>query len=106
MGAGHRRGRTAIGVASTSRLDVRWLVGQAVERGPDGLDTLFAHPPDLPEAIAAANLTWLVWTANDPRRGRLRSRRRLGITTDNTRQVHDWLVASGRSTAHAAGERH
>ncbi|HRY09188.1 MAG: hypothetical protein H6528_07130 [Actinobacteria bacterium] len=104
---GHRRGADSHRRGFDEPADVRWLVGQAVERGLDGLDTLFAYPPDLPEAIAAANLTWLVWTANDPRAvDACVHDGAWGITTDNTRQVHDWLVASGRSTAHAAGERY
>ena len=103
---GHRRGPDSLRRGFEEPADVRWLVAQAVERGLDGLDTMFVYPPDLPEAVATAGLTWMVWTANDPRAIQTcLDDGAWGITTDNTAQVRTWLEASGRSTAHGAGQR-
>ena len=101
---GHRRGPDSERAGYDEATDCVWLVEQALDRGLDGLDTLFAYPPDLPGTVRQAGLTWLVWTANDPRAidSCLRDGA-WGVTTDNTAQVRRWIEASGRSTAHGAG---
>ncbi len=102
---GHRRGPDSARTGYDEATDCVWLVEQCLERGIDGLDTLFAYPPDLPDTVRQAGLTWMVWTANDPRAVETcLADGAWGITTDNTAQVRTWLEASGRSTAHAAGE--
>jgi glycerophosphoryl diester phosphodiesterase len=102
---GHRRGPHSARVGYDDATDCHWLVQQVLDRGLDGLDTLFAYPPDLPVAVSQAGLLWMVWTANDPRAVDLCLQDGAwGITTDNTAQVRSWLEASGRSTAHAAAQ--
>ena len=93
---GHRRGADSHRAGFDDPADVGWLIDQVVERGLDGLDTMFAYPPDLPAGVADAGLLWLVWTAND-----LRAVRTCvddgawGITTDATARVRGWLTGRG-----------
>jgi glycerophosphoryl diester phosphodiesterase len=95
---GHRRGPDSQRRGFDDPADVRWLVETALARGLDGLDTLFAYPPDLPGALADAGLQWMVWTANDARAVRACVEDGAwGITTDVTAQVRDWLVGRGYS---------
>lgn len=97
---GHRRGPESTRAGYDEPTDCGWLVEQALHRGLDGLDTLFSYPPDLPAAMRDAGLLWLVWTANDPRAVDACLRDGVwGVTTDNTAEVRDWIVASGRTTA-------
>ena len=75
-----------------------WLVEQALERGLDGLDTMFVYPPDLPDALHDAGLCWMVWTVNDPRAiDQVLADGAWAITTDNTREVRSWLAEAGGS---------
>jgi glycerophosphoryl diester phosphodiesterase len=102
---GHRRGPDSARVGYDQATDCLWLVQQALDRGLDGLDTLFAYPPDLASRVRDAGLLWMVWTANDPRAVDACLRDGVwGITTDNTTHVRAWLEASGRSTAHGADQ--
>ena len=102
---GHKRGPHNERHGFDEPADVGWLLEQVQTRGLDGLDTLFAYPPDLPAAIAEAGLTWLVWTANDPRAIQAcLTDGAWGITTDNTANVRDWLLATGRRTASQAAQ--
>lgn len=102
---GHRRGSDSTRVGYDDATDCVWLAEQAANRGLDGLDTLFAYPPDLPRAVADAGLLWVVWTANDPRAVDVCVRDGAwGITTDNTAAVRDWLANAGMTTALSGGE--
>ena len=93
---GHRRGADSHRCGFEDSADVGWLVEQVVARGLDGLDTLFAYPPDLPAALAEADLLWMVWTANDARAVRACVEDGAwGITTDVTAQVREWLLERG-----------
>lgn len=95
-GQGHRRGADSRRAGFDVPCDPRWLVAMAEQRGLDGLDTMFAYPPELPQALRDADLQWLVWTANDPRVVDACIRDGAwGITTDNTAQVGQWLQAAG-----------
>lgn len=101
---GHRRGADSTRTGFDQQADVVWMVHQARELGLDGIDTLFAYPPDLPGRLADAGLTWMVWTANDPRAvDRCLSDGAWAITTDNTREVHSWFTAAGIRTASESG---
>jgi glycerophosphoryl diester phosphodiesterase len=101
---GHKRGPDNERHGFDEPADVGWLVEQVRTHGLDGLDTLFAYPPDLPAAISEARLKWLVWTANDPRAiDTCLADGAWGITTDNTADVRDWLVAAGMQTSAMAG---
>ncbi len=102
---GHKRGPNNDRRGFEEPADVHWLLDQVHTHRLDGLDTLFAYPPDLPAAIAEAGLTWLVWTANDPRAiDQCLADGAWGITTDKTADVRDWLLASGKQTASKAGQ--
>lgn len=97
---GHRRGPDSERRGFEEHADPVWLVEQALERGLDGLDTLFSYPPELPSQVIGAGLLWMVWTANDPRA--IDSCIRDGawaITTDNTAEVRSWMRAAGIRTA-------
>ena len=101
---GHRRGRDGDRVGYDEHADSEWIVNAAVAAGVDGIDTLFAYPPDLPGLAAAAGLKWMVWTANDPRAiDQCLFDGAWAITTDNTRTVGQWLAAAGVPTATKAG---
>lgn len=93
---GHRRGPDSHRVGYDQHADVAWLVEQARARGLDGLDTMFVYPPDLPAALADADLRWMVWTVNDPRAiDQVLADGAWAITTDNTREVRSWLTQAG-----------
>lgn len=101
---GHRRGMASERVGHDEAANPGWLAEQAAGAGLDGLDTLFAYPPELPQRIAAAGLDWLVWTANDPRAiDRCIDDGAWAVTTDNTADVARWLAAAGIATARTAG---
>jgi len=96
---GHRRGADSHRAGYDEPTDCHWLADRAHTYGLDGLDTLFAYPPDLPAAVADAGLLWMVWTANDPRAVDLCVRDGVwGVTTDNTAAVRQWLLAAGITT--------
>lgn len=102
---GHRRGRHSARRGFDEHADVTWMVEEATRRDLDGLDTMFVYPPELPAAMADAGLTWMVWTANDPRA--IEACLRDGawaVTTDNTAEVRAWLHAAGLRTVTEAGE--
>ncbi len=93
---GHRRGPDSARHGFDDHADPVWLVEQALTHGLDGLDTLFAYPPDLPGAVRAAGLRWMVWTVNDPRAvDQCLADGAWAITTDNTAEVRQWLEAAG-----------
>jgi glycerophosphoryl diester phosphodiesterase len=101
---GHRRGISSERVGYDDAANPGWLAEQAAEAGLDGLDTLFAYPPELPQRIAAAGLDWLVWTANDPRAiDHCIDDGAWAITTDNTVDVARWFASAGIATARTAG---
>lgn len=96
---GHRRGTDSRRHGYDEPTDCGWLVEQVHEFDLDGLDTLFAYPPDLPGAVADAGFLWMVWTANDPRAVDACVRDGVwGVTTDNTAAVRQWLLAAGITT--------
>jgi glycerophosphoryl diester phosphodiesterase len=100
---GHRRGPDSERHGFDEHADAEWLVAQALQRGLDGLDTLFSYPPGLPTTVIDAGLLWMVWTANDPRA--IEQCIRDGawaITTDNTGRVRAWMDAAGIATASVA----
>jgi glycerophosphoryl diester phosphodiesterase len=100
---GHRRGPDSIRVGVADHCDVPRIIDRARSLRLDGIDTLFAYPPNLPELLAESGLTWMVWTANDPRAiDRCLDDGAWAITTDNTGDVLSWLAAARVQTA--AGE--
>ncbi len=102
---GHRRGPGSARAGVDRHADVRWIIDQALERNLDGIDTLFAYPPDLPRRIAETPLNWMVWTANDPRAIDVcLDDGAWAITTDNTSQVRRWLMAAGIPTPSESGQ--
>lgn len=101
---GHRRGPHSARHGFNEHADTQWLVEQALERGLDGLDTLFSYPPDLPSGLLDAGLLWMVWTANDPRAiDQCIRDGAWAITTDNTAEVRSWMDAAGIRTSAQAG---
>jgi glycerophosphoryl diester phosphodiesterase len=101
---GHRRGPDSTRYGFDEPADVDWLIAESSARGIDGLDTMLSYPPELPQAVGAAGLTWMVWTVNDPRAiDRCLADGAWAITTDSTADVHAWLRESGMSTAREAG---
>lgn len=93
---GHRRGADSHRAGLDEAADAGWLVEQTVRRGLDGLDTMFAYPPDLPATVHDAELLWMVWTANDARAVRACvDDGAWAITTDATAQVRGWLLEWG-----------
>lgn len=93
---GHRRGADSHRTGFDDPANVGWLVEEALKRDLDGLDTMFAYPPDLPSKVAEAGLLWMVWTANDERAVRTCvDDGAWGITTDATARVRGWLTAWG-----------
>ncbi len=101
---GHRRGISSERVGYDDSANPGWLAEQAADAGLDGLDALFAYPPELPQRIAAVGLDWLVWTANDPRAiDNCIDDGAWAITTDNTVDVARWFASAGIATARTAG---
>lgn len=101
---GHRRGAASDRVGFDDAADPGWIAEQAASAGLDGVDTLFAYPPELPRQLADADLDWMVWTANDPRAiDRCVADGAWAITTDNTADVATWLAAASINTATTAG---
>lgn len=101
---GYRRGPDSERHGFDEHADAEWLVAQAMQRGLDGLDTLFSYPPDLPATVIDAGLLWMVWTANDPRAiDQCLRDGAWAITTDNTGEVRTWMDAAGIATASVAG---
>ena len=96
------------GVLLTQIAAVRALARQGMDLAATRPVAVVGHSQGVlaVEAVATAGLTWMVWTANDPRAIQTcLDDGAWGITTDNTAQVRTWLEASGRSTAHGAGQR-
>lgn len=93
---GHRRGPDSTRHGFEEHADPAWLVEQARARNLDGLDTMFAYPPDLPAAVHEAGMRWMVWTVNDPRAAdQCLADGAWALTTDNTGEVRQWLEAAG-----------
>jgi glycerophosphoryl diester phosphodiesterase len=93
---GHRRGPDSARHGFDDHAYAHWLVEQAVAHDLDGLDTLFAYPPDLPAVVHLAGLRWMVWTVNDPRAvDQCLADGAWALTTDNTREVRQWLESAG-----------
>lgn len=101
---GHRRGTANERAGFDEHADAEWLAQATLERGLDGLDTMFSYPPGMPRVFAEAGLRWMVWTANDPRAiDKCLRDGAWGITTDNTAVVARWLREAGYQTSTDAG---
>lgn len=91
-GQGHRRGPDSERHGFDQQCDPSWLAEQALAHGLDGLDTMFAYPPELPRVLRDAGLRWMVWTVNDPRAiDQCLADGAWALTTDNTAEVRQWL---------------
>ncbi len=101
---GHRRGQHSRPTGFEEQADSRWIVDTAEAAGLDGIDTLFAYPPDLPNLAADRGLKWMVWTVNDPRAvSQCLGDGAWAITTDNPGTLAMWLSAAGIPTVSEAG---